>query len=54
MSANLPIKEFLAAEGVENWRVISDGACALYATTSFAGSSRLASATHRRRSRRGT
>jgi len=44
MSADLPIKEFLAAEGVENWRVISDGACAFYATTSFADASRLASA----------
>jgi hypothetical protein len=27
---------FRAADGVEGWRVISDGACALFPTASFA------------------
>ena len=44
MSADLPIKEFMKAEGVENWRVISDGATAFYPTDSFAGSLRLVGA----------
>ena len=44
MTADLPIKDFLAADGVENWRVISDGACAFYATSSFAESARLVDA----------
>jgi 4a-hydroxytetrahydrobiopterin dehydratase len=38
MSDDFSIKDFLAADGVENWRVISDGACAFYATESFAAS----------------
>jgi 4a-hydroxytetrahydrobiopterin dehydratase len=38
MSDEFSIKDFVAADGVENWRVISDGACAFYATESFAAS----------------
>jgi hypothetical protein len=34
-------KDFLAAEGVERWRVISDGASAFYPTASFQASVRL-------------
>lgn len=44
MSDEFGIKDFLAAEGVENWRVISDGACAFYATDSFEASARLVDA----------
>ena len=44
MTDTLPIEEFLAADGVERWRVISDGACAFYATDSFQVSARLVAA----------
>ena len=44
MTDDFTIKDFLAADGVENWRVISDGACAFYATDSFAASVRLVAA----------
>ena len=37
--------EFHAAEGVEDWRVIGDGACVYYRTESFAASARLVQAT---------
>jgi 4a-hydroxytetrahydrobiopterin dehydratase len=36
--------EFHAAEGVEDWRVIGDGACAYYRTESFAASAALVQA----------
>jgi 4a-hydroxytetrahydrobiopterin dehydratase len=37
-------REFLEAEGAEDWRVIGDGACAFYPTESFAASARLVQA----------
>ena len=44
MSDNVTGKDFRAAEGVEGWRVISDGACAFYPTASFKASARLVDA----------
>lgn len=44
MNDHLTIADFLAAEGVEGWRVISDGACAFYATASFEASTRFVAA----------
>ena len=44
MSDDITGKDFLAAEGVEGWRIISDGACALYPTASFQASLRLVDA----------
>ena len=44
MTDDFTIKDFLAAEGVENWRLISDGACAFYATDSFQASAGLVDA----------
>lgn len=44
MSGEFTIKDFLKAEGVESWRVISDGACAFYRTGSFAESANLVEA----------
>jgi 4a-hydroxytetrahydrobiopterin dehydratase len=44
MTAALPIKDFLAAAGVENWRVISDGATAFFPTKSLAAAARLVDA----------
>ncbi len=44
MTDHLPIEDFLAADGVENWRVISDGATAFYATDSLTASARLVGA----------
>ena len=44
MSDDLTGKEFRAAEGVERWRIISDGACAFYPTASFQASARLVEA----------
>jgi 4a-hydroxytetrahydrobiopterin dehydratase len=41
MSESITGKDFLAAEGVEGWRLISDGASAFYPTSSFQGSARL-------------
>ncbi len=38
MSDPIKIKEIYESEGVESWRVISDGACAFYATTSLLAS----------------
>jgi len=37
-------KQFHDSEGVEEWRVLSDGACAYFRTTSFAASARLVQA----------
>ena len=37
-------KQFHDSEGVEGWRVLSDGACAYFRTTSFAASARLVQA----------
>jgi 4a-hydroxytetrahydrobiopterin dehydratase len=41
MSEDISGKDFLAAEGLEGWRIISDGACAFYATPSFGASTKL-------------
>ncbi len=41
MSDNISGKDFLAAEGVEGWRIISDGACAFYRTASLQAAVRL-------------
>jgi 4a-hydroxytetrahydrobiopterin dehydratase len=40
-------REFLEAEGVEDWRILSDGACAFFRTNSFAESARLVDAMSR-------
>jgi 4a-hydroxytetrahydrobiopterin dehydratase len=37
-------KQFYESEGVEDWRVVGDGACTFYRTGSFAASSRLVQA----------
>ena len=44
MTDQFKIKDFMAADGVENWRVISDGACAFYPTRSLADSAELVAA----------
>ena len=44
MADDFKIADFLVAEGVENWRVISDGACAFYPTASFQASAQLVEA----------
>jgi 4a-hydroxytetrahydrobiopterin dehydratase len=44
MSDNITGKDFRAAEGVEGWRIISDGACAFYPTASFQASAGLVDA----------
>ena len=44
VSDNISGKDFLAAEGVEGWRIISDGATAFYPTASFQASARLVDA----------
>ena len=44
MSDSISGKEFRAAEGVEGWRIISDGACAFYPTASFQASTQLVDA----------
>jgi 4a-hydroxytetrahydrobiopterin dehydratase len=41
MTDQISPAEFEAAEGVEDWRVIGDGACAFFRTDSFAMSGRL-------------
>jgi 4a-hydroxytetrahydrobiopterin dehydratase len=41
MSEDISGKDFLAAEGLEGWRIISDGPCAFYATPSFGASTKL-------------
>jgi 4a-hydroxytetrahydrobiopterin dehydratase len=40
MDDAIPAREFQAAEGVEDWRVVGDGACACFRTGSFAASAR--------------
>lgn len=47
MTDEFTIKDFLAADGVERWRVISDGACAFYPTGSFEDSAKLVEAVGR-------
>lgn len=44
MTDDFTTKDFLNADGVENWRVISDGACAFYRTGSYAESAGLVNA----------
>ena len=44
MSENITGKDFRAAEGVEGWRIISDGATAFYPTPSFQASARFVDA----------
>jgi 4a-hydroxytetrahydrobiopterin dehydratase len=44
MTDQISPKQFHEAEGVEDWRVIGDGACAFFRTGSFAASSRLVQA----------
>jgi len=44
MTDDFTIRDFMAADGVERWRVISDGACAFYPTGSLAESVRLVEA----------
>lgn len=40
-------REFRAADGVEDWRVVGDGACAVFRTASFADGARLVAAIDR-------
>ena len=40
MSEPITARAFHAAEGVEDWRVIGDGACAYFRTGSFAAGAR--------------
>jgi 4a-hydroxytetrahydrobiopterin dehydratase len=44
MTDNISAKEFHEAEGVEDWRVVADGACAYFRTGSFAENARLVDA----------
>jgi 4a-hydroxytetrahydrobiopterin dehydratase len=44
MTEPISLKQFRESEGVDDWRVISDGACAFYRTGSFAESARLVAA----------
>ena len=44
MSDYITAREFHAADGVEDWRVIGDGACAFFRTRSFAEGARLVQA----------
>src|SRR5690242_1057453 len=44
MTGDINPSTFEAAAGGDGWRVIGDGACTFYATTSFAESSRLVAA----------
>jgi 4a-hydroxytetrahydrobiopterin dehydratase len=44
MTDGITIREFHAAEGAEEWRVLGDGAYAFYPTPSFAASARLVTA----------
>ena len=41
MTDGITAREFHAAEGTEDWRVIGDGACTFYRTDSFAAGARL-------------
>jgi len=44
MTDGITARSFHAAEGVEDWRVIGDGACTLFRTGSFAASARFVAA----------
>jgi 4a-hydroxytetrahydrobiopterin dehydratase len=44
MTDHISPKQFLGSEGVENWRVLGDGACAYFRTGSFAAGARLVQA----------
>jgi 4a-hydroxytetrahydrobiopterin dehydratase len=44
MTEGISPKQFHESEGVEDWRVIGDGACAYFQTGSFAASARLVQA----------
>ncbi len=44
MTEPITIKTFLESDGVEDWRIVSDGACAFFATESFAASAAFATA----------
>jgi 4a-hydroxytetrahydrobiopterin dehydratase len=44
MTDRIRPKQFHESEGVEDWRVIGDGACAYFRTGSFAASARLVQA----------
>jgi 4a-hydroxytetrahydrobiopterin dehydratase len=44
MTDQISAKQFRESEGVEDWRVLGDGACAYFRTTSFAEAARLVQA----------
>ena len=44
MNDGITPKQFHEADGVEDWRIIGDGACAFFPTTSFAAGARLVQA----------
>src|SRR2546422_5441121 len=44
MSDQITMRKFRESEGVEDWRVVGEGACACFRTGSFAAGSRLAHA----------
>jgi 4a-hydroxytetrahydrobiopterin dehydratase len=44
MTEPIPASQFDGSEGVEDWRVIGDGACTLFRTASFADSAKLVQA----------
>jgi 4a-hydroxytetrahydrobiopterin dehydratase len=47
MADRISPKQFHESEGVEDWRVIGDGACVYFRTGSFAASVRLVAAWRR-------
>ncbi len=44
MSDHITVSQFRGSEGIEDWRVLSEGACALFRTGSFAASTRFVAA----------
>jgi 4a-hydroxytetrahydrobiopterin dehydratase len=40
-SEPIPVRQFIEAEGTEDWRVLGEGACAFFRTGSFEGGARL-------------
>jgi 4a-hydroxytetrahydrobiopterin dehydratase len=42
MSENITGRQFLESDGVEDWRVIGEGACTYFRTGSYAAGARLA------------
>lgn len=44
VASGMTARAFHVSEGVEDWRVIGDGACAFYRTSTFAGAARLVQA----------